>query len=193
MSVLSSNGLEITLEVSAWYYPEYNKLPLLHQEKGINYLEDVIKPALRSATRSVIGRYTPEEIYSTKRDAIQDEIYTESKTILSKQYITLKETLVRDISLPPSIKNAIENKLRQEQEALEYEFKLQKAKKEAERIGIEAKGKADANRILNSSLTDKILRDKGIEATIELSKSSNSKVIVIGSGKEGLPLILSDK
>lgn len=192
MAVLSSNGLEISVEVSSWYQPIYEKLALLHKEKGENYLERVVIPSIRSATRSVIGRYTPEEIYSSKRDIIQDEIFEETKAILDKQYIQLNEVLVRDITLPPTIKAAIENKLKQEQESLEYEFKLEKAKKEAERQKIDAEGKANANRILNASLTDNILKEKGIEATLELAKSPNSKVVVIG-GKDGMPIILNDK
>jgi regulator of protease activity HflC (stomatin/prohibitin superfamily) len=191
MAVLSSNGLEITLEVSSWYQPQFNDLAKLHQEKGQAYLDQVVKPAIRSASRSVIGRYTPEEIYSTKRDAIQSEIYEETKKILDKQYIQLNEILVRDITLPPTIKTAIEGKLKQEQESLEYEFKLQKAQKEAQKVKIEAEGKAEANRILNASLTSNILKEKGIEATLELAKSPNSKVVVIG-GTDGMPLILGN-
>ncbi|MBL4593449.1 MAG: prohibitin family protein, partial [Flavobacteriales bacterium] len=127
MAVLSSNGLEISVEVSAWYQPDFKTLPKLHQEKGQTYVQRVVIPAIRSAVRSVIGRYTPEEIYSTKRDAIQTEIYEETKKILDKQFIQLNEILVRDITLPTTIKTAIESKLKQEQESLEYEFKLQKA------------------------------------------------------------------
>ena len=99
--------------------------------------------------------------------------------------------MVRDITLPTTIKTAIENKLKQEQESLEYEFRLQREQKEAERIRIEAEGKAAANRILNASLTDKILKEKGIAATLELSKSPNSKVVVVGNS-DGLPLILGN-
>lgn len=194
MAVLSSNGLEITVELSAWYQPVSNQLPQLHQEKGKEYLTDVVKPALRSATRSVIGRYTPDELYASKRDAIQSEIFEETKKILDNQYVQLNEILVRDVTLPATIKQAIENKLKQEQASLEYEFKLTKAKKEAERQKIEAEGKAAANEIISKSLTDKILKEKGILATLELAKSGNSKVVVVGSGKDGLPLILgSDK
>lgn len=189
MSVLSANGLEITFDLSAWYHPEQSKLPQLHQEKGQDYLNRLVKPAVRSATRSVVGRYTPEQIYSSKRDAIQKEIYEETKTILDPQYVQLNEVLVRDITLPPTIKTAIENKLKQEQESLEYEFRLQRELKEAERIRIEAEGKAAANRILNASLSDNILKEKGIAATLELSKSPNTKVVVVGNS-DGLPLIL---
>lgn len=192
MAVLSSNGLEISIDLSVWHQPVLDKLPLLYQEKGIDYVERVVKPAIRSATRSVIGRYTPEEIYSSKRDVIQTEINIETKKILERQYIQLNEVLVRDIMLPLTIKTAIENKLKQEQESLEYEFKLEKAKKEAERQLIDAEGKARANLILSASLTDKILKEKGIEATLELAKSSNSKVVVVGGGKDGMPLILGN-
>jgi len=164
MQVLSSNGLEIKLDASAWFQPEF-----------------------------VVGRYTPEQLYSSKRDAIQKEIYQETKKIVGNQFIQLNEVLVRDVTLPPTIKEAIERKLRQEQEALEYEFRLEKAKKEAERQKIDAEGKATANKILNESLTDKILREKGILATLELAKSPNAKVVVVGSGKDGMPLILGNQ
>ncbi|MCK5781592.1 MAG: prohibitin family protein [Flavobacteriales bacterium] len=193
MKVLSSNGLDISVELSAWYMPSYDDLGKLHQKIGQGYLNRVVRPAIRSATRSVIGRYEPEQIYSSKRDIIQEEIYAETQKILEEQYVQLNEILVRDVVLPPTIKNAIESKLKQEQEALEYKFRLQKATQEAEKIKIDALGKAKANEILSASLNDKILKDKGIEATIELAKSPNSKVIIIGGGEGGLPIILGDK
>lgn len=193
MKVLSSNGLDIILETTTWYLPRPNDLGRLHQEKGEDYLETIIKPALRSAARSVVGRYTPEQLYSSKRDVIQSEIFDETQKILDNQYIQLNDVLVRDVTLPPTIKEAIERKLKQEQESLEYEFRLVTAFKEAEKVRIEAQGKADANRILNSSLTDKILRDKGIEATLKLANSANSKIIIIGSGKDGMPIILGNQ
>lgn len=192
MKVLSSNGLDIQLDASVWYQPKYDELGSLHQEIGENYLNRILLPTVRSAARSVVGRYTPEQLYSSKRDAIQAEIYEESKKIINEQHILLDEILVRDVTLPPTIKDAIERKLRQEQESLEYEFRLEKASKEAQRQIIEAKGKADANRILSASLTDKILKDKGIEATTKLAESNNSKVVIVGGGKDGLPLILGN-
>lgn len=192
MKVLSSNGLDILLEVTAWYKPDAEQIGLLHQKKGQNYLDRVIKPSIRSAARSVVGRYTPEQIYSSKRDAIQKEIFEETKIILDKQYIQLNEVLVRDVTLPPTIKTAIEKKLKQEQEFLEYEFTIQKAQKEAERQRIDAEGKAAANKILNASLTENILKEKGIEATLLLSQSPNAKIIVIGGGKGGMPIILGN-
>ncbi|MCM4163132.1 MULTISPECIES: prohibitin family protein [unclassified Arenibacter] len=193
MQVLSSNGLEIKLEASAWFEPKREFLGKLHQEKGTEYIQRVLLPTIRSAARSVVGRYTPEQLYSSKRDAIQQEIYEETQKIVDGQYIQLNEILVRDVTLPPTIKEAIERKLKQEQESLEYEFRLVTAQKEAEKVRIEAQGKADANSILSASLTDKILQDKGIDATIKLSESPNAKVIVIGSGESGMPIILGNQ
>ncbi|AXT63600.1 prohibitin family protein [Aquimarina sp. AD10] len=193
MQVLSSNGLEISLDVSVLYQPKMEKLGLLHQTKGEDYLNIVIVPEIRAVARSVVGRYTPEQLYSTKRDAIQNEIFEETKKKVDGQYVQLNAVLVRDVTLPIAIKEAIERKLKQEQESLEYEFRIEKAKKEAERQRIDAEGKAAANTILSASLTDKILKEKGIEATLELSKSPNAKVIVVGSGKDGMPLILGNQ
>jgi regulator of protease activity HflC (stomatin/prohibitin superfamily) len=192
MNVLSSNGLEISADVSVWYQPTYEEIGLLHSKIGLSYTQRVVIPALRASARSVIGRYTPEEIYSTKRDAIQDEMYKATIEILAGKHVQINKVLIRSIILPPTIKQAIESKLKQEQESLEYEFKLEKAQKEAQRQRIDAEGKAVANRILSESLTDKILREKGIDATIRLAESPNSKVVVIGNKEGGLPLILGD-
>ena len=192
MDVLSSNGLSIKADISAWYEPEYAQLGLLHSKIGTDYVKRIVIPALRSSARSVIGRYTPEQIYSTKRDAIQDEIYSEARLILDSKYVDLNRILIRSIVLPETIKSAIEGKLKQEQESLEYEFKIQKAQKEAERQIIDAEGKAAANKILNASLTDKILQEKGISATIKLAESNNTKVVIIGNSSNGMPIILGD-
>lgn len=191
MSALSSNGLEIKIEFSTWYQPRWEDLGELHAQIGTQYLTRVVVPAMRSAARSVVGRYTPEQIYSTKRDAIQEEIFVETKKLLDEKYVQLNQVLIRSVTLPPTIKSAIESKLKQEQEALEYEFKLDKAAQEAERQRVEAEGKAKANSIVSASITDKILRDKGIEATLKLAESPNSKVVVIG-GSDGMPIILGD-
>lgn len=192
MQVLSSNGLEIKLDASAWFEPKREFLGKLHQEKGTEYVQRVLLPTIRSAARSVVGRYTPEQLYSSKRDAIQQEIFEETQKIVDGQYIQLNEVLVRDVTLPPTIKTAIERKLKQEQESLEYEFRLVTAAKEADKVRIEAQGKADANKILSASLTDKILQDKGIDATLKLAESPNAKVVIVGSSKDGLPLILGN-
>ena len=192
MTVLSSNGLEIKLDASVWFQPAYDDLGKLHKEKSEAYIERLLKPALRSATRAVVGRYNPEQLYSSKREAIQEEILEETQILLRDQYVQVNEVLVRDVSLPPTIKEAIERKLRQEQESLEYEYRLTKAEQEAERQRIDAEGKARANRILSESLTEKVLMEKGIQATLELAKSGNAKTVIIGSGEDGLPLILGN-
>ena len=191
MKVLSQDGLDITLEASVWFQPQVKNLAKLHKYRGRNYVDDVLKPAVRSATRAVVGRYTPEQIYSSKREAIQQEIFDETAQILKNQFVQLNKILVRDVTLPPTIKTAIERKLKQQQEALEYEFRLQKEKKEAERKRIEAEGIRDFQHIVTEGISDKLLRWKGIEATLKLAESPNSKVIVIGSGKDGLPIILN--
>ncbi len=192
MQVLSKNGLTIKVELSYRYQPIGDKVGYLHDQIGTSYLERIIKPEIRSATREVIGKYLPEELYSTKREAIQDEIFTRTSTAVTKKYLTIDAVLIREVALPQSLQAAIERKLKEEQESLQYEFRLDKERKEAERKVIEAQAKADANRILNQSLTDKILKDKGIEATLELSQSPNSKVVIVGGEGGGLPLILGN-
>ncbi|MEP1488290.1 MAG: prohibitin family protein [Algibacter sp.] len=192
MNVLSVNGLDITVSGTIWYEPEYKNLGKLIQTKGVDYVRELLSPAINAAAKSVVGRYTPEQLYSSKRDIIELEILEQVRIELDGQYVNVKRVLVENVKLPNTIKDAIERKLKQEQESLEYEFRLVTAKKEAEKVIIEAQGKADANRILSASLTDKILQDKGIEATVKLSESPNSKVIVIGSGDSGMPIILGN-
>jgi regulator of protease activity HflC (stomatin/prohibitin superfamily) len=192
MKVLSSNGLDIQLDATVWFQPRHKDLAKLVKLRGLEYVDDIIKPAIRSAARNVLGRYTPEEIYSTKREAITQEIFEETNQILNDNFVQLKNILVRDVTLPATIKNAIERKLKQQQEALEYKYRLQKEQKEAERKRIEAKGIKDFQDIVSMGISDKLLRWKGIEATLELSKSENSKVIIVG-GKDGLPIIMNTK
>lgn len=192
LNVLSSNGLEIKVDVSMWFRPDIPNLGYLHSEIRENYIKKVVIPAIRSAARLVVGRYTPEEIYSSKREVITNEIYEETTNICKDKYVNVERILIRSIELPPTIKQAIETKLKQEQETLEYEFRLAKASKEAERQILEAEGKAKANEIISKSLTDKILKEKGIEATLKLANSPNAKVVVVGGGDEGLPLILGN-
>ncbi|CAL2079490.1 prohibitin family protein [Tenacibaculum sp. 190524A05c] len=193
MKVLSVNGLEVTVNGTVWFKPDLKKLGYLHKTRGRDYIKDILDPAINAAARSVVGRYTPEQLYSSKRDVIEKEILEEVSKELEDQFIKVNKVLVEDVQLPKTIKEAIERKLKQEQEALEYEFRLAKAKKEAERQRIDAEGKAAANRILSASLTDKILQEKGIEATLKLSESPNSKVVLIGSGKSGMPIILGNQ
>ena len=193
MNVLSVNGLEVKVNGTIWYEPEFENLGSLIKTKGEDYERELLDPAINAAARSVVGRYTPEQLYSSKRDVIEQEILDEIQIVLKDQFLLVKRVLVEDVKLPSTIRIAIETKLKQEQESLEYEFRISKAKKEAERQRIDAEGKAIANKILSASLTNMILKEKGIEATLELSKSPNSKVVVIGSGESGMPIILGNQ
>lgn len=176
--------------MSIRFRPVISEVGTIHQTIGLNYTEVVVLPEVRSAARQIIGRYDPEELYSTKRDFIQDEIYNNVKQRLAEKNIYLDAILIRGIELPPNIKMAIEQKLKQEQESKEYEFRIEKETKEAERKRIEAQGIKDFQDIVSEGISDKLLRWKGIEATLDLAKSQNSKVVVIGQGGDGLPLIL---
>lgn len=193
MNVLSKNGLNIQVELSYRFYPDANRIGYLHDRIGQDYHDRIIKPEIRSATREVIGKYLPEELYSAKREAIQDEIYQQTAQAVKEKDLYLDAVLIRGVVLPVTLQEAIERKLKEEQASLEYEYRLIKERKEAERKIIEAQAKADANKILSASLTDKILQDKGIEATMELAESPNSKVVIIGGGDKGLPLILGSQ
>jgi len=191
MKVLSSDGLDISVDVTVRVNPKYNEIGYLHEQFGQSYMESLVRPEVRSSVRGIIGRFTPEELYSTRRDEVQTLIQENLEETLGSNYIDLRATLIREIQLPEKVKTAIENKIEAEQEALKFEFVLAKERKEAERKVIEAEAKSEANRILNASLTDNILRDKGIEATLQLANSQNSKVVIVGGdGSGGLPLIL---
>jgi regulator of protease activity HflC (stomatin/prohibitin superfamily) len=192
MDILDKNGLSIHVDITVRYFPIPEKIGYVHQKFTQSYVEVLVIPEVRSTVRQVMGRYTAEEIYSTKRAEVEMAIKTETSNILSANFVTATAVLIRSIELPPQIKGAIENKLQQEQEALAYQFRLDKEKSEAERKRIAAEGESRANNIINNSLSDKLLKMRGIEATLELSKSPNTKIIVIGSGKDGMPLILGN-
>lgn len=192
LTVLSSNGLNISVDVTVRVNPFYNEISNLHEQFGFDYLNSLVRPEIRSSVRSIIGQFTPEELYSTRRNEVQELIQQDLMENLQGNFVELKATLIRDITLPDKVKTAIEEKIQAEQLALKYEFILDQERKEAERKIIEAEAKAEANKILNASLTSNILKDKGIEATLELTKSPNSKIIVVGSGDDGLPLILGN-
>jgi regulator of protease activity HflC (stomatin/prohibitin superfamily) len=189
MEVLSSNGLNIKVDVTVRANPQHDKIGYLHENFGKDYLNTLVRPEVRSAVRQVIGRFQPEQLYSSKREEVQDMIHKDIEAQLGNNFVILKATLIRDIALPDRVRNAIEEKIQAEQQALKYEYILQQERQEAERRIIEAQAKSKANLILNASLSDKILKDKGIEATLQLAKSENTKVIVVGD-KDGLPLIL---
>ena len=192
MEVLSSNGLNINVDVTVRFNPVTSQIGEIHNTFSQEYQDRLVRPEIRSSVREVVGRYTPEELYSTKRDEVQTAIHEDLQQTLEENYVNLRAILIRDISLPEKVVNAIETKLEEEQKAQQLVFRLDRARKEAEQRIIEAEAKAEANRILNASLSPNILRDKGIEATLELAKSGNSKVVIVGSGDDGLPLILGN-
>ncbi len=192
LEVLSSNLLKINLDMTVFYQPHYDKLGYLEVERGMHYESKVIQPAMRSVAREVIAKYIPEEFNTTKREEIQEEIENRLSEKLADNYIQLNDVLIRNIKLPTTLEQAIERKLQQEQESLEYEFRIEKASKEADRKRIEAEGIRDFQIIVSQSINDDLLKWKGIEATTELSHSNNTKVVVIGAGDSGLPLILGD-
>jgi len=190
LEVLSSNLLKIKMDMTVFYQPTYDKLGYLEIERGSRYEAKVIQPAMRSVAREVIAQYLPEEFNTTKREEIQLEIETRLEEKLANNYIQLNDVLIRNIELPLTLEQAIERKLQQEQESLEYEFRIEKASKEAQRKRIEAEGIRDFQNIVSQSISDELLQWKGIEATTILAESNNAKVVVIGSGDNGLPLIL---
>ena len=192
MDINDKNGLPIHVEVSVRHFPMHSKIGDIHEKFTKDYINRLVIPEVRSVSRQVMAKYTAEEIYSTKRAEVETSIKSETEKILNANYVNATAVLIRSIKLPDQIRVAIENKLQQEQEALAYQYRLEKEKSEAERKRIAAEGEARANNIVNSSLTDKLLKMRGIEATLELSKSPNSKVVVVGSGGDGLPLILGN-
>lgn len=190
LSALSSNGATINMDVTVRYSPAMENLPYLHTTFGREYYERLIQPELRSAAREVVGRYTPEELYSTRRNELQELIHQRVSSAASEQYIDVAAVLIRDVVLPDQVRRAIENKLEEEQLVEQAALSVRRAEQEAERKRVEAQGDADRARIVTQSLTPQFLRWQGIEATRELAESENAKIVIIGGDGDGLPVIL---
>lgn len=190
MQMITNNGLSVGLEVSLRYRPVADKVPQLHAELGPAYYDKILKPTLRSVTRDVIGQYSPEEVYSVKREAVADQIFTALAEAAAKKDLIVEAVLIRNIILPEKLRLAIADKLEMEQQSLKMKFVLARELQEAERKRIEAKGIADFQKIVSKGINAQLLQWKGIEATESLAESQNAKVVVIGSGKAGIPLIL---
>ena len=190
LHILTSNGLSVGLETSIRYRVISSELPQLHQELGMDYYTKIIQPVVRSEAREVVAQYTPEQIYSTKRQEIGDAIQVAVESALEGKHVILEAVLIRDVELPDKIRAAISEKLEEEQKAQKMKWTLERERKEAERKGIEAQGIADFQKIVSAGISEALLKWKGIEATQALAQSPNAKVVVIGSGKEGLPIIL---
>jgi regulator of protease activity HflC (stomatin/prohibitin superfamily) len=193
LDVLDKNGLTLNVDVFIGFNPVYDRIAYLHEMIGTDYVGVVVIPEMRSSVRRVMGKFNAEEIYSTQRAKVEEDITSETRNALAAKNIQMQTLLIRSVKLPEQLKASIESKLKQEQEALAYQFRLDREVSEAERKRIEADGIARYNNIINSSLSDRILKQRGIDATVELAKSENSKVIVIGTGDKGLPVILDAK
>jgi regulator of protease activity HflC (stomatin/prohibitin superfamily) len=190
LHILSADGASIELEASIWFRPIVEKLDSLQITVGPNYYAVVVGPALRGEARSIVGRYKPDEIYSTKREIIASEILEMASKVMTDKFVDVENVIIRNVVLPPKITEAINEKLAADQAQQRMEFVLLKETQEAERKRIEARGIADFQRIITQGLTKNLLLWKGIEATEKLAQSPNSKVVVIGSSESGLPLIL---
>jgi prohibitin 1 len=189
-SVPSSEGLMMTLDTSLLLRLDASRAWYVYQKIGMNYSQTVIEPMLRSAIRDVTSKHSANALYTGGREEVQQKIQDMLFKELGDRGIFVENVLLRDVQLPLMLKTSIEQKQQAEQESLRMSFILQKEKQEAERKRIEAQGIADFQRIVAAGISQQLLEWKGIEATEKLAASSNSKVIVIGSGKSGLPLIL---
>jgi regulator of protease activity HflC (stomatin/prohibitin superfamily) len=189
LAVISSNGLTMQVDASIRYRPKIEELYELQTTIGPDYDQKVIGPVVRSEARKVFGRYQPEEIYSTKREEIERQIYDEVTRALAGKHVIVEAVLVRDVELPETIKTAIADKLAEEQRAQKMRFTLDRERQEADRKQIEAEGIAKYQNIVRQGLTPEYLQYKGIEATERIAGSQNAKIVIIGSPKGGLPLI----
>ncbi len=188
---LCKNGLPVEIEVSIRSRPQAESLPLLHTVVGPDYIETIVKPEIQAHVRAVVSQFEPQELY-TSEGYILNLILQGAMSEISERYISLDDLLIKRIILPEAISDAIEAKLTQEQQVLEYAFRVDKEKKEAERKEIEAQGiLAFQETVASGGSFKDYLRFSGIAATVELAKSNNAKVVVIGGSDGGLPLILN--
>ncbi len=187
--VLTQEGLKLKLYLSIRYHPQPDLAGLLHERIGPDYLNKVVIPEVESALRFTVAGFPMADVYGAQRTLVQSAVNTGLEKVEQK-YIKVDEVVLREIELPPQLKDVIEQKMTQKELAESYAFRLDVARREAERLQIEANGLKAYNDTLNSSLTPDILRWAGIEATKELAKSPNSKTVVIGTGPNGLPIIL---
>lgn len=193
VEVLDNTGLQFRLSVSIRYHPDYIVLPLLHQRVGPEYVDKVVIPEVEGVLRTMAGTLDAHGLYANEHE-VQAKIVSLSMSQTADKYIVIDDVIIRSIELPEPLRIAIQKKREEEQLAEAYLYRLQREEDEAKRKIVEAKGTKDANDIISSSLSSNILKWHGIEATMALSVSTNAKVIVVGNGAQGLPIILgSDK
>ncbi|MGN6638457.1 MAG: prohibitin family protein [Mucilaginibacter sp.] len=190
--VLSSDGLEVTIDLSVLYKVNPEKAPFILQNIGVSYEDKIVRPVARTAIRDNAVNYQAVDLYSTKRQEFQDRITRTIEQSFARNGLQLQQILVRNITLPASVKASIESKIQAEQDAQKMQFVLQKERQEADRKRVEAQGIADYQKIISTQLSDKQLQYEYIKAQKEIALSPNAKVIIIGNGK-GTPIMLSDK
>ena len=189
-SVPSQEGLLVTLDTSLLFRLNPELAHEAYRTIGPNYVEVVVVPNLRSAIRSITASNSANALYSGQREVVAQRIAEELRGELESRGVIIESVLLRDVQLPQMLRQAIESKQQAEQEAMRMSFVLEREKQEAERKRIEAGGISDFQRIVAQGISQQLLTWKGIEATEKLANSTNAKVVVIGSGSSGLPLIL---
>ncbi len=189
-SVPSAEGLVMNLDTSLIYHLNPEKAAEVYQKVGPRYMDVLVEPNLRAAIREATASHSANALYTGEREMVAKQVFDQLLAKLGARGITVESVLLRDIQLPLTLKASIETKQQAEQEALAMNFRLQKEKQEAERKRIEAAGIRDFQQIVAQGISSQLLEWKGIEATENLAKSPNSKVVVIGNSKNGLPLIL---
>ncbi|TDQ11634.1 prohibitin family protein [Pedobacter metabolipauper] len=188
--VLSADGLEVTIDLSVLFKVSASKAPTILRQIGDDYLDKIVRPVSRTAIRDNAVSYEAIALYSTKREEFQNRIFNAINSSFAKRGLVLEQLLVRNITLPESVKKTIESKINAEQDAQKMIFVLQKEKQEAERKRVEAQGIADYQKILSTGLSDKQLQYEAIKAQKEIALSPNSKVIIMGSTK-GTPILIN--
>ena len=189
--VLSSDGLEVTIDLSVLFKVRATEAPRILKEIGNDYLDKIVRPISRTAIRDNAVYYEAVALYSTKRQEFQDKIFKTINESFAKRGLVLEQLLVRNITLPESVKKSIESKINAEQDAQKMTFVLQKERQEAERKRVEAQGIADYQRILSTGLSDKQLQYEAIKAQKEIALSPNTKIIIMGNSK-GAPVIIGN-
>ncbi len=194
MQVLSREGLTIGLEVSALYRLSPDSAASMYKTvAGGDYQTIILVPQFRSICRAVTASFQASALYSTERERLGASIQEELAKTVAPRGVTIENTPIRNVVLPTQLTEAIEQKQKADQESQRMEFILTKEKQEADRKRIEAKGISDFNKIVAQGISESLLRWKGIEATMKIAESNNTKVVIIGSGKDGLPIILDTK
>ena len=193
MDVPSKEGLTVQLELSALFHLNPDKAAEVYKTIGENYIQIILEPQFRSVSRGVTAGYDARALYTSEREVLAQMILKDLEKLVEPRGITVEATPLRRVGLPPGLTASIEEKLRAEQESQRMQFILAKEKQEAERKRIEAHGISDFQNIVTRGISEQLLRWKGIEATEKLASSPNAKVVVIGAGKDGLPLILDTK